>query len=133
MKKIIKVTEGEQVPDNAEFLRSIWELNEIGPDVEVFYFLVSVEDTDKKSDFDYDSFWKRLVEPYVKDKLEQTEKRWNPVIGDAYWYVTDYGVCNVSWWKNNAEDGLRYKIGNCYKTEEEAEQALSRVTQAYHD
>lgn len=48
----------------------------------------------------------------------------NHKIGSTYyWKYSDYDIGNSTWRNNNA-DKARYSLGNCYKTKEEAEQAI---------
>ena len=51
-----------------------------------------------------------------------------PKDGDEYWYIIslgDYVVDTFS--KSNNFDAMRIAIGNCYKTKEEAEQAVEKM------
>lgn len=48
-------------------------------------------------------------------------KPWKPNLDDEYYYVDEYGYACSDPWVNFALDFVFYKIGNCYKTKEEAE------------
>ena len=51
-------------------------------------------------------------------------KPWKPKDGDVYWYVCADGDLAVEeWWESAKEicDMNTYKLGNCYRTKEEAE------------
>lgn len=48
-------------------------------------------------------------------------KPWKPVKDDIYWTVLSSEVIRSYMWKNDTIDLLSYKLGNCYKTKEEAE------------
>ena len=48
-------------------------------------------------------------------------KPWKPVKDDIYWTVLSSEVIRSYMWKNDTTDLLSYKLGNCYKTQEEAE------------
>lgn len=48
-------------------------------------------------------------------------KPWKPNLDDEYYYVDEYGYACSDPWVNSALDFVFYKIGNCYKTKEEAE------------
>ena len=58
---------------------------------------------------------------------EMTVKRkpWRPTDGGTYWYVyMDGTICVDEWWDSDFPDisGINlYKLGNCYRTKEEAE------------
>ena len=48
-------------------------------------------------------------------------KPWKPKESDTYYYVNQEGhVISFRWW-NTYTEILLYKLGNCYRTEEEAE------------
>ena len=56
---------------------------------------------------------------------------WKPEEDEDYWYIDETGsVCDDI---NGmfASDKGRMEIGNCYKTQAEAQEALKRVLQAY--
>ena len=48
-------------------------------------------------------------------------KPWKPNLDDEYYYVDKCGYACSDPWVNSALDFVFYKIGNCYKTKEEAE------------
>ena len=58
--------------------------------------------------------------------MEEKPKRWKPVEGVRYWFINkhsaDYYFCH-----NDEEDNELYESYNCFKTEEEAQQALELV------
>lgn len=58
-----------------------------------------------------------------------------PNIGDKYWFITASGDICYDFWSNGVTDNLRYKIGNVYYSEAEAEFALEKqlVTQELKD
>lgn len=61
--------------------------------------------------------------PKVKRKLEE---------GELYWFMCSSGKILESYYCSTYQlDVDRFKIGNCYKTKEEAQEALTRVLQAY--
>lgn len=46
--------------------------------------------------------------------------KWKPRDGERYWYVESWGlVTDNSWW-GDFEDKMRYQVGNCFKTREQA-------------
>ena len=53
------------------------------------------------------------------------EKRWKPKNGEMYWYVWNDVAC-WSYFTWNLDE-RRFKFGNCFKTEEEAEAAAEKV------
>jgi hypothetical protein len=50
--------------------------------------------------------------------------RWKYGYGDGYWYIDDLGEVEASQWMVGNSDKWRYSQGNCFKTEEEAEEYL---------
>ena len=56
-------------------------------------------------------------------KMNNTD-RWQPEAGERYYYVSSLG--NVEWhlWEE-AVDTLYYKVGNCFKTKEEAQEVAN--------
>lgn len=48
-------------------------------------------------------------------------KPWKPSKGDKYWYITSNGSADYYCWNGDTTDFLIYKLGNCYKTAQEAE------------
>lgn len=49
------------------------------------------------------------------------KKPWKPNVDDQYYYVDEDGYACSDPWINSALDIVLYKLGNCYKTKEEAE------------
>jgi hypothetical protein len=65
-------------------------------------------------------FMERMNQEPTKPEAYQ---RWKPENYDQYWCV-DYDEMNgITWlrWTDEYDDDLRYKLGNCFKTREEAE------------
>lgn len=58
----------------------------------------------------------RLVE-----KTKKPKKIWKPEYGDWYWYISSDGQVDNCEWVNDHIDLGRYAMGNCFRTEEEAE------------
>lgn len=60
----------------------------------------------------------------AKLKAQIAEKpvgRWKPEYADAYWCVDAFdGAAETITWDNDTFDNHRHKIGNCFKTQEEA-------------
>lgn len=72
----------------------------------------------------------------LKQKIEELEKevksnkdegikkgvRWQPILGKKYFYLDDRGTIRCVEWQYDDEDIFRFNIGNCFKTEQEAEE-----------
>ena len=54
-------------------------------------------------------------------------KVWKPEYGEFYFYISKYGAVGNSIWENDHVDNGCYGIGNCFKTEEEAEFSLEKA------
>lgn len=52
------------------------------------------------------------------------DEPWVPVEGKEYWYVCTFGVFNKTRWDGGTVDFGALKLGNCFKTEEEAKRAI---------
>ena len=63
----------------------------------------------------------------VKIEEEKKSRRWKPAVGDIYWYISCAGTVRYHTWDDEDEDKQCYAIGNCFKTEEEAEFEVERL------
>ena len=66
---------------------------------------------------------KRIAELEEQAKEEQEF----PQDGDAYWFIDDEGGMSSTFYKNYYLDIYRQKIGNIFRTEEEAEFAAKKL------
>lgn len=58
-------------------------------------------------------------------KTTQT-KRWKPVKGQDYYFIgIDLGIYNILW-NNDTIDNCHFKVGNCFKSKEQAQKELDR-------
>ena len=65
-----------------------------------------------------------LLKDLICGEYSIKRKPWKPKDGDVYWYVCADGDLAVEeWWESAKEicDMNTYKLGNCYRTKEEAE------------
>lgn len=62
----------------------------------------------------------------IKEQIEDDEEPsglWKPKEGEEYWYIdSDSDVLNTNYYDEGG-----FSIGNCFKTQEEAEKALERL------
>ena len=56
---------------------------------------------------------------------------WNPKEGDHYWYVTREGYAYKVTFSSCSMDRIFYKLGNCYRTKEEAERNIDKWVTFY--
>lgn len=59
----------------------------------------------------------------VEDKAEseKSNERWRPEVGQEFWNVTPQNGRSKNMWHGDAFDVGCWELGNCFKTEEEAE------------
>ena len=69
------------------------------------------------------SLKERIAE--LEEQVEQ-EKEF-PQSGERYWYSNGGGMVNSCFWKSEQFDLNRYRIGNMFKTEEQAEFAVEKL------
>lgn len=63
----------------------------------------------------------------VKPKVVEVKRKvWKPKIGEHYWYLYGDGKISTITWCGSKLDADRYKLGNCFRTEEEAEFAREK-------
>jgi len=62
-------------------------------------------------------------------ELEEQAKKEDgfPQKDDTYWYINSYGVVSDETWENHLTDTDMFKIGNVFKTEEQAEFAAEKL------
>ena len=60
-------------------------------------------------------------------KVEDPQsKRWKPKYNEIYWLVSNETIYEAHWFNDNG-DKWRYLIGNCFETEEEAEEYKKKI------
>lgn len=53
--------------------------------------------------------------------VKAVPKPWKPKEGDRYYYYSaTNGLVNYAWWDDLCSELILWKVGNCFKTEEEA-------------
>lgn len=61
---------------------------------------------------------------YDRNNIEIYKDIWKPKLSEFYWYITSFGVVTDTFYQgSNVEDDLHIKIGNCFQTKEQAEEA----------
>lgn len=66
----------------------------------------------------------------LTDWFEEIDEstRWKPEENQKYYYVSSSSiVLNDVWYDSSVVDNGRFEIGNCFKTEEEAERAVEKL------
>lgn len=59
-------------------------------------------------------------------ELKIRRKPWKPIKNETYYYVTEEGLTWEEDWVDDDVDLMRYKLGNCYRTKEEAEANVNK-------
>lgn len=59
-------------------------------------------------------------------------KPWKPERTEVYYYVNNCGFVDSEHWEFCSFDLGNYKIGNCYKTEKEAERNIDKWVEFYN-
>ena len=67
------------------------------------------------------SWFQYTLENLLTGKFTIKRKPWKPKDGERYWLVGNGGMVNYCVWKGYEGDIYTYKLGNCYRTREEAE------------
>ncbi len=62
------------------------------------------------------------------EKIEVDNKHWKPKNNEEFWYIcSDGSVVNGLFCNSSKTDNWYYLIGNCFKTEEEAEEYKKQI------
>ncbi len=64
-------------------------------------------------------------------ELKIRRKPWKPIKDETYYYVTEEGLTWEEDWVDDDVDLMRYKLGNCYRTREEAEANVNKWSAFY--
>ena len=85
-----------------------------------------------------DELKQRAINLKAKPEKSEEPKAWKPENGENYWYVDDAGEIIETSWDNYRSDQLYYNLGNCFPTEERAEQVAEKFKillklERYHD
>lgn len=62
-----------------------------------------------------------------KVKIEPESRRWKPKRGKTYYFISSDGDIIGDIWAESPYDLLRFAIGNCFETREEAEFEVERL------
>ena len=76
--------------------------------------------------------WKPYVLGHLLNgKYTIKRKPWKPSLDEEYYYVDETGYACSDPWVDSALDFVFYKIGNCYKTKEDAEKDKDKWIKFY--
>lgn len=69
-----------------------------------------------------------IILPYIKEFYKEIKlPRWKPKYDENYYCFTDMEGIIVEKWKDNPTDSWRYDFGNCFKSYEEAKEAINKI------
>ena len=79
-----------------------------------------------------------VVEELLNGCIKVMSKPWKPKNGEKYWYYSTYFDNTSSCiWTDGVSDLLLWKLGNCFKTEEEAEtkgkEIMKKIRKEYEE
>lgn len=70
----------------------------------------------------------KALKERISELEEQAKKEDGfPQKDDTYWYINTYGVVSDETWENHLTDTDMFKIGNVFKTEEQAKFAVEKL------
>ena len=90
-------------------------------------FTLNYADTDEEVEGDrFD-----ILDVLFSDRMKIIKKPWHPEYGERYWCIwfdeNNDSCVSSSCWDNHSFDFTKYIIGNCFKTEQEAEKHKADV------
>lgn len=72
-----------------------------------------------------------IVDRLLSGVLEVVHKPWKPKDGDAYWkWATHIELAQFKRWNGTSTDFACWKLGNCFKTSEEAQSKGKEIMEA---
>lgn len=79
----------------------------------------------------FDDFCKSKGKIWNKEKLKWEKYRWEPKIGEKYYYIDTLG--EITWTLNNTTslDPARIKYGNCFPTKEQAQKVAEKLKELF--
>ena len=95
-----------------------------------FYVMFTGNSVRPSSDFARNRLLSKLHEigkDWDEEKKEIVGWKWEPGIGDEYYYISATGKIPSSVWVRSPMDILRYKIGNFFRTKEEARAMSEKI------
>lgn len=102
---------------------------------EEFNLICTEEETDEKTykitedgmyyqGIQHDSWWcepDKTLDSLLMGEVKAVPKLWKPKDGEAYWYWgASSEFADLSHWGGTSSDFALWKLGNCFRTEEEA-------------
>ena len=125
-------------------------------ELEQEFVLINVDDGNRKNEYIYkiteDGLLYKMPTQYVNWSKSSSStilrllngdykalaKPWKPTKGETYWhYGTERGEAFLTTWCFDSIDLCRWKVGNCFKTREEAEakgkESMEQIQKEYEE
>lgn len=79
-----------------------------------------------------------MLDLLLSGKYKAVPKPWRPKDGDAYWkWATDVELAQFKRWNGASTDFACWKLGNCFKTSEEAQfkgkEIMEKIVKEYEE
>lgn len=88
---------------------------------DIFTYKITEDGIFYKSKISNDWFKTELVDELLNGCIKAVPKPWKPKKGEAYWhYSTLWKQATFLKWEGTIDDLILWKVGNCFRTEEEA-------------
>ena len=72
-----------------------------------------------------------MIDLLLSGKYKAVPKPWKPKYGDAYWkWATNLELAQFKRWNDASTDFACWKLGNCFKTSEEARTKGKEIMEA---
>lgn len=82
----------------------------------------------------HDSWWGepyKTLDSLLMGEVKAVPKPWKPKYGDAYWkWATNLELAQFKRWNDASTDFACWKLGNCFKTSEEAQSKGKEIMEA---
>ena len=89
---------------------------------DIFTYKITEDGIFYKSKISNDWFKTELVDALLSGSIKAVAKQWKPKKGERYWNYSKVWCEVTSFkWQGSYSDLLIWKVGNCFKTREEAE------------
>ena len=87
------------------------------------YYYIAPDGTINDTTYPASSIFSFDKEFYKEIKLP----KWKPEYEGGYYFINDRGKITPTMWENTNSDDLRYQLGNCFRTPQEAETARDKI------
>lgn len=105
---------------------------------DIFTYKITEDGIFYKSKISNDWFKTELVDELLKGCIKAVAKQWKPKKGEKYFYYAKaFGQTVYKIWIDENYDLLLWKVGNCFRTEEEAKtkgkEIMEKIQKEYEE